>query len=375
MTGRPRRVLQVVSVMNRGGVETWLMNVLRRIDPGRARMDFLVHTSAAGAYDKDLLDRGCKLIHCPDPVWSPTYWRSVCGALWRYGPYDAVHSHLHHFNGCFLELARRWGVPRRIAHSHSDTSRVDRSAGWARRSYLRLATGRIHSAATCLAAVSRVAARALFGEGWECDPRGVLMPCGIDLEPFQTLPERSAIRASLGIEAGEFVMGHVGRFVTAKNHAFLAEVASEVVRRLPGTRLLLAGDGPLRGEVESRLRELGLGRNVVFAGVRPDVPRLLAAMDVFVFPSLWEGLPLALLEAQAAGLPCVVSAAVTGEADVVHLLVHRLAVSSGVAEWAAAVLAAAAVRSPDRQAALSVVERSSFNINRSLEQLYALYDA
>jgi glycosyltransferase involved in cell wall biosynthesis len=162
--------------------------------------------------------------------------------------------------------------------------------------------------------------------------------------------------------------------VEQKNHAFLLDIAAEVVRREPGAGFLLVGDGPLRQDIEAAARRLNLDGCVLFAGVRADVPRLmLGAMDVFLFPSIYEGLPLSLVEAQAAGLPCVCSDAVATEA-VAGPMVRRLSLSQSPEAWADAVLDVQ--RRPRRVgplAAAAALERSPFVIARSVEALEALY--
>jgi len=369
---RPKRILHVVGGMVRAGVETWLMQALRLLDPRRVHVDFLVHTNEPCAYDQEIEARGSRLLRCTEPYFSPAYGRRVSSLIRAFGPYSAVHSHVHHFSGYLLWLARLAGVPERIAHSHSDTSRQDARAAWMRRLYLGWAKQRIQLNATRLVAASRAAGRALYGGAWGSDRRQLLLHCGIDLAPFRHPPSRKEIRESLGIRDDDFVIGHTGRFAAPKNHPFLLEVAAEISRIRPNTRLLLVGDGPGRAELESRARDLGIHERTIFAGVRSDVPALLAAMDVFVFPSLWEGLPLTLLEAQAAGLPCIVSDVVSEEADIIPDLCARMPLAAGSASWAAA-----ALRPPRRvsQEALRTVENSSFNIERSVEQLYALYNA
>jgi glycosyltransferase involved in cell wall biosynthesis len=373
MSGRAKRVLHVVRAMNRGGVETWLMHLLRHADPRRVQFDFLVHTNQPAAFDAEIEALGARLIRCPEDHRVPGYGQSVLSSLRAAGPYDAVHSHVHHFSGYILRLARRAGIPQRIAHSHSDTSRLDHAAGWPRRCYLSLTRHWIYANATELLAASRLAADALFGEWWAADRRSRLLHCGIDLAPFADAV-LSDPRPALGIDRGDFVIGHVGRFDTPKNHAFLLEVAAAVLGVRPRARLLLVGGGPLLPAITARLEELCLLDRTTLAGVRPDVANLMAAMDVFVFPSIWEGLPLTLLEAQAAGLPCVISDVITDEAVVLPHLTRRLSLREGPRAWADAVLDAGRV--PRRPAeARARVEQSSFSISHCLDALYELYAA
>ncbi|MGO9262256.1 MAG: glycosyltransferase [Bryobacteraceae bacterium] len=375
MSGRPRRVVHVVRAMNRGGVETWLMHVLRTLDPRVLQMDFLVHTDNPSAYDQEILGRGSRLIPCTVSHRSPAYGPVVRSLLRQFGPYDAIHSHVQHFSGYLLRLTRSLDVPVRIAHSHCDYSDRDSSAGWLRRRYIQFSRTWFDRYATHWLAASQVAGRALFGARWGVDPRSQVLHCGIDLQPFRRLEAREEVRTSLAIGADEVVIGHVGRLDAPKNHAFLVEVAAEAARRLPRLRLLLVGEGPARPFVEERVRALGMASRTMFLGSRADVPRLLSAMDAFLFPSLWEGLGLAVIEAQAAGLPCLISDCVPAEADVAPELVDRLPLAAGAPAWAEALAAVVGRPHASQAGALASVENSDFNIERSLGGLYALYRA
>jgi glycosyltransferase involved in cell wall biosynthesis len=368
------RVLHVVGGMNRGGAETWLMHVLRNIDRREFRMDFLVHTTQPGAYDEEIRALGSEVIPCLHPRRPWDYARNFRRILREHGPYDVVHSHVQHYSGYVLRLARRSGVPVRVAHCHLDTAALQATSAPARHAYLALMRRWIGHHATHGLACSTQAGASLFGASWGTDPRWRVVYCGIDLGPFRARPDRAAVRAELGISSDAFVVGHVGRFVEQKNHAFLLEVAAEVARREPGARLLLVGDGPLRRDVEARARRLNLDGRALFAGVRADVPRLLlGAMDVFLFPSVYEGLPLGLLEAQAAGLPCVCSDAVAPEA-VAGPLVRRLSLSRPPEAWADAVMDARSLaRRAEPLAGVAALERSPFAVARSVEALEELY--
>jgi len=373
MNGRPKRVLQVVRAMNRGGVETWLMHIVRSLDPRRLQLDFLVHTSEPADYNRELQGRGSRLIPCTVSWRTPSYAMAIRGVLRQFGPYDVIHSHVHHFSGLLLSLARVLNVPVRIAHSHSDTSRQDEAAGWLRRRYLQCADAGIGRCATHWVAASRAAGQALFGLGWENDARSQVLHCGIDLRPYGNLRRREDARAELGIERNDVVIGHVGRFEAPKNHAFLVQVAADAVRRWPNLRLVLVGEGSFRKLIEDQVQALGLGPRTLFLGARADVPHLLPAMDAFVFPSLWEGLPLTVVEAQAAGLPCLISDCISTETDVVPELVQRMGLSEGAGAWADALTGLIGGPRLSQAAALACVESSDFDIHRCLEGLYALY--
>ncbi len=365
---KPLRILHVLGVFNRGGIETWLLHLLRGIDRQRFQLDFLVHTDAPGIYDADVRALGGTLLHCPYPVPAWKYARRFRRLLHEQEPYDVVHSHVHFFSGFVLRLARQAGVPLRIAHSH--TTEQPRE-GLLRRSYLALMRHWLSRHATVCLSASRQAHQALFGpSAQEC-----FLRCGIDLTPFAQEVDSAAVRAELGLPADAFVLGHVARFVPVKNHTLLVAVAAEVLRYVPNTYLLLVGDGELRPTIEAEAVRRRIRHRVVFTGGRGDVARLMkGAMDVFVFPSLCEGLALAAIEAQAAGLPCVFSGGVPEEATVVPALVRRLAPSQPAETWTEAVLAVRSARpAVSGSEALAMVEKSPFNIRVGLEQLQQLY--
>lgn len=374
---RPIRILHVVGGMNRGGVETWLMHVLRHIDRDRFQMDFLVHTEKPCPYDDEARALGSKIIPCLSPSKPWLYGRNFKRILREYGPYDIVHSHVHHFSGYVLYLAKQAGVPVRIAHSHNDTSAIDAKAGLHRQLYLSLTKWSISWCSTVGLGCSCNAVADLFGAAWKTDTRWQVLDYGVDLKPFYDRVDSIGVRAELGIPADAFVIGHIGRFETQKNHLFLLEIAAEVAKQEQKMHLLLIGDGSLRSDIEQKVVQMGLSDRVTFAGNRSDVPRLmLKAVDVFLFPSLHEGLGLVLIEAQAAGLPCVFSDVVPEEADLVRPLLQRISLSKSASIWAEAVRSARSNASAISQRdALAIVENTPFNIAASVKKLTEVYEA
>ena len=379
---RPIKILQVVGCMNRGGVETWLMHVLRNIDRNLFEMDFVLHTSEQCHYNDEIRSFGCRIIVSPyRPHPNRHWWNYMANfrkILEEYGPYDVVHSHLDYFSGNILRIAKQAGVPIRIAHSHNDTSSLVAKGGWKTSLYVAWLKKRISRYATVGLPCSRKAAVDLFGSQWKSDRRWQILHCGLDLAPFQKPIDSASVRAELGIPQNAFVIGHVGRFEAQKNHQFLIEIAASIAQQEPKMRLLLIGYGSLRGEAEDKVAQLGLTDKVIFAGVRSDIPRLmLGAMDVFLLPSLFEGLPLVLIEAQAAGLPCIFSDVISEEIDVIKSLMKRLSLSNSASEWAEVVLAQKKnPRSIEQSETLSILQNDSpFNIKFCTKSLAAIYSS
>ena len=374
---RPIRILHIVGGMVVGGVETTLMHMLRRIDRDRFQMDFLVNTAEPCAYDEEVLSLGSKIIPCLNQFQLWSYAAKFKRILKEHGPYDIVHSHVHHFSGLMLLLAKQAGVPIRIVHSRNDTSTVDAKAGLMRRLYITLSERLIDRYANFGLASSRKAAECLFGSDWSNDSRWQILLPARDMTPYQDTVDTTIVRAELNIPNDALVIGHIGRFETQKNHWLVVEIAAEVAKRKPNMRLLLIGDGALRSEIEQKVAQLNLTDKVIFTGVRFDVPRLmLGAMDIFLFPSFYEGLGSVGFEAQAAGLPCVFSDVIPEEVDVVESLVKRISLSKPASYWAEELLthqnAASAINQLD---ALSLIENSPFNIETSVKDLTDIYNA
>ncbi|SRR5579883_676844 len=371
----PIRILHVVGGMNRGGIETWLMHILRHIDRDLFQMDFLVHTKEVCAYDEEIRAIGSKIIPCLEPSQPWLYALNFLRILREYGAYDIVHSHVHHFSGFVLRLAQQAGVPNRIAHSHLDSSLLEAKARWHRQLYLALTQQWITHYATVGVAASHQAGVNLFGTTWNTKELYQILYCAIDLQAFHEQVDRLAVRTELGIPANAFVIGHVGRFNPQKNHQFLIEIALEMSKQEPNMRFLLVGDGLLRANLMQKVSDLNLSDYVIFAGTRPDIPQLmLGAMDAFILPSLYEGLPLVLMEAQAAGLPCIFADVIPQEVEVIKPLLHPMSLSQPPVQWAEKILAVKQVKSKITQSeALSLVEQSPFNIHTSVQQLERMY--
>ena len=369
------RILQVVGWMDRGGLETWLMHVLRNIDRERFHIDFLVETTESCAYDSEVRALGSNIIPCLHPSKPLLYARNFKRFYQEYGPYDIIHSHIHNYSGYILKLGKQVGIPIRIAHSHNDTSSLKYDAGLKRRLYLALTEYWIKRYATAGLACSSKAAAALYGTNWQNDSRFSTYYCSIDFSKWKLETNSVAIRADLGIPKDAFVIGHVGRFAEQKNHSFLIDIAAEVIKHKPKTKLLLVGGGSLRPEIEKKVRDKNLTECVIFAGLRSDVPQIMrGAMDIFLFPSLYEGLPLTLVEAQASALPCIFSDVITEEVDIVKPFMHRVSLSTSAKHWADMLLSVSQNKSTITQKqSLNMIEESLFCIEKGVQELQKIY--
>lgn len=232
-------------------------------------------------------------------------------------------------------------------------------------------TGLLKKSSTAGLAVSENAACSLFGEDWSKDPRWLVSHIGIDLAPFADVVDREAVKSEFGIAPNVLVVGHVGRFVPEKNHTFLMDVAARVCAAEPKALFVFAGDGPLRKRMAEKAAALGISERTRFLGIRCDVPRLMKGLfDVFLFPSLSEGFPVALMEAQASGLSCVVSDHISTKANIFPDLVKRLPLTDSPDEWAKAILQEK--RAGDNSWSLEAMQ--NFSIDAAVSRLCDVYD-
>ena len=359
----PLRVLQVVTKMERGGLETFIMNMYRNIDRLRIQFDFLYHRNGCFAYDNEIKELGGRIYHVPQcNPFSFRYIKMVNNFFLQH-PYQVVHSHIDCMSALPLAAAKRHGVAVRIAHSHS--SRQDKDFKYP----LKLICKRfIRREATDLFACGVDAGRWMFNTD-----DFIVVNNAIDVDTYEfDYNRRICMRRELGISGDTLVVGHVGRFAPAKNHEFILDVFSEVVRLCSDSILILAGDGDLRLEMEHKAEVLGIADNVLFLGVRPDVPSLMQAMDVFLMPSVYEGLPLVLVEAQAAGLPCLISNSIPCDCNFKGSVLARKSLAESPSSWAAA-LVSMRVKDARRATGVTVVREAGFDAKVEAGRLAGFY--
>ena len=331
----PMRILQVVTIMNRGGLETMLMNYYRQLDRKKVQFDFMVHREEEGHYDREIKALGGKIYIMPQirPGSYKRYFKMLDCFFAKNKHYLIVHSHINENSSFVLKAAKKAGVPCRIAHSHLSDLGIDYKLPF--RIYARLS---MRNNPTSYLACSKEAGKWLFGSNRKKHKNIIVLNNAVNTKDFKyDKITRKKIREEIGVEENQLVIGHIGRFNKQKNHDFLIDIFKAVSMSKPDSILVLVGDGHLQNSIKKKVEDLGLLSNVKFLGVREDISNLMQAMDVFVFPSLFEGLPVVLVEAQAAGLTCIVSDSITAETNVTGKLTFE-SLASSPQTWANRIL-------------------------------------
>lgn len=310
MGKRPFRVLQVVTVMNRGGTETMLMNHYRALDKSKVQFDFLVHTKNEGAYDKEILAMGGKIFRAmPIRPWNYIqYFHWLSSFFKDHGQdYIAVHAHIQENSGFALHYAHKADIKHRLMTSHIAPHGIDYKFPF--RYFANLyAKQNVTERLACGIAAGKHLYKAKEFQ---------VMHNAIDTDAFifnRIIRERK--RRELGIATDDLLIGHVGRFNPQKNHKFLIQILAKAIEHNKKIKGAFVGDGFLKDEIKQQISSLGISDSILFLGSRADVNELLQAFDIFLMPSLYEGLPVSVIEAQASGLPCVLSDTIDKDCDI-----------------------------------------------------------
>ena len=329
----PIKILHIFGCMVRGGAETRTVELLRNIDRKRYLPHFLSLSGLPGQLDDEIRSLGSRVHLCK---LGRGFARRFTTLL-KKEKFDIVHSHVHFTSGYILRLAEKAGVRGRIAHFRNTS---DGHAATPRRVLQRaLSRWLVNRHSTHILTVGTGTMTTLFGQNWREDPRRQVIQNGLDVSRFSEPPDRTGVRREFGLPDDCPLVVHVGNFREQKNHPFLIAIFSAIKKRQPAARLLLVGHGQNDTETQIRAQvdDLNLGDSVVFTGSRSDVPRLLLAADIMVFPSKWEGLPGVVLEAFAAGIP-VIGSNIPGILELTPHLpqVQCLGLDRGIEDWAEA---------------------------------------
>ena len=363
-TETPVRVLQISYDMNLGGAETLIMNLYRNIDRTKVQFDFLLHSDRKSAYDDEIASLGGKIYRIPRFLGYNrfSYDRSLTSFLLEHPEYTIIHDHLMDSATETFRVAKKLG---RITVAHSHTVQNGFSVSDIIRFFFRKDICRF---ADYRFACSEEAGKWLY--------RGkadfTILRNGIEPSRFRFSHEmRRKLRNELKITGNETALVHVGRFSEEKNHQRLLEIFREVCVLRDNVKLFLIGDGPLRNKVEKEAESSELKDKVVFLGGRKNVNELLSAFDVFLLPSLAEGLPISLVEAQASGLPCVFSDFITPEVRIIPSLLSPVSLDSPDRTWAEAVVSASPL--DNREEGCTFVRNAGFDIKETAEMLENFY--
>lgn len=364
----PVRVLMLFTILNRGGAETMVMNYYRHIDRTIVQFDFVVHREERGAYEDEIEQLGGRIYRfMPLRPWTiPQYKRQIKQFFDEHPEYRIIHGQCSESGYFFYKEAAKRGVPVIIAHAHNSKAGYDLK--WPFRTYMKhMMRHSITHQFTC----GKEAAQWLFGE--RLAQKATLQHNAIETKKFQfNQLSRESKRKELGIGEDTLVIGHIGRFEQQKNHFFVVKVFQQLHARRPNSLLLLIGSG---GNKEKKIRQLvadlHLEQFVMFLGSRSDVPHLLHAMDLFLFPSFMEGFPLSLLEAQCSGLPCVVSEGVPQETCITYL-VTRLSHKESAEQWAETIIRQSSF-SCDRAGYARQIAEAGYDIKKNAQWLEDFY--
>lgn len=328
MDNKPIRVAQIIGKWLGGGVESVVMNYYRHIDRSKIQFDFICDEDSTNIPYEEIEKLGGKVILIP-PYQKVFKYHKELKKILKEGNYKIVHSHINTLSVFSLFAAKCAGVPVRIAHSHSTTNKQEKKKNLVKQ-VLRPFSKVFATDYMCC---SELAGRWLFGNKEYDNGNVYLLNNAIDLDKFKYDEKlRKEKRKELNIKEDTLVIGHVGRFVEQKNHRFLIDIFNEVHKQKENSILLLAGQGPLMEEMKEKVKILGIEDSVKFLGQRNDINELYQAFDVFCLPSLYEGLPVVGVEAQATGLLCIFSDDMTKETKVLDTT-EFLSLKKNAEEW------------------------------------------
>lgn len=360
------RILHSVSNMDRAGVETMLMNYYRHIDRNKVQFDFLCNKTKPGAYDEEIIDMGGRIFHTPglNPFKYFRYLKYMKDFLKDHSEYKIVHAH----NGAFivypLFAAKKNKVPVRISHVHSASFTFDLK--WPLKVFCK---PWIPFCCTKKWACGKDAGLFYYGKRALDNNEVLVIKNAIEIDRFLFNNDlRNRIRDKYDLR-NKFVVGHVGRFDKQKNHTFLIDVFDEIYNQNKNARLLLLGDGSLIEVIKDKVSELGLQDAVVFVGNVDNVNEFYQAMDCFVLPSIWEGLPVVGIEAQAADLPCVFSDDVTDETMILSTT-KFLSRNESIRKWADTILDSKVSKRTDRS---NELRKAGYDIKEEAKKLMSIY--
>jgi glycosyltransferase EpsF len=367
------RVLHIVSAMDRGGAETLLMNVYRNLDRAKLQFDFVTHRPNKGDFDEEIRKLGGRIYTIPSlGKIGPISYVKKLNKIMKLNSYIAVHSHTDYQSGFPALAAKLAGIPHRICHSHSNNWPMNGS--FKQKVLLTGLQSLIKFAATQYCSCSQEAGAFLFGKKAVEKNHVTILNNGIDLSQYldETITKTSVIR-EFGLGPNSKIIGHVGKFSKSKNQKFILNVLKELVIKDESYVALLVGDGPLKEEIEQEAEKLGITNHIRFLGVRSDIPRLMKAFDVLLFPSIFEGFGIVTIEAQISGTPCIMSDSVPMSTDMGLGLARFLSLHEAPYKWREEVEKAIKIQKPQKDMLVRALAEKGFSIQQNIEEWMKLY--
>lgn len=362
-----KKVLIIIGKLYIGGAERVARDIGYHADPEKYEVHYLVYGADKGAYEFELEEQGCIIHHMERPSKGYiTYYKNLAELL-KESHFDVIHSHTMFSSGWVMAAGRIYNVPIRIAHSH--TIRGPEKRGLLKNVYENIMRRVVVRNATHLVACGKGAGEWFYGSK-VFEARGKLIYNGIYLKEFiYSQDARDSLRSKYQLQ-DRFVIGHVGHLAPVKNQIFLINLMPQIIKSKQNALLLLLGDGTDQAMLLKRIEELQLEEYVLMTGNVKNVGEFMSAMDVFAFPSLYEGLPLALVEAQTNGLPCLISDCIPTD---VHLtdLVKPMAIKQNSLEWIQAICEA---KRADSAVYGQLMFEMGFDIQGMVKRIYQLYD-
>ena len=361
----PVHIAQIMGKWIGGGVESVIMNYYENIDRTKFQFDFICDEGSTNIPYEKIEKLGGKVILVP-PYQELFKYIKTLKKIFKENNYKIVHSNINTLSVFPLYAAKKVGVPVRIAHSHSTSNKKE----WKKNAVKNILRPFSKRNANVYFACSELAARYLFGNKTFEEGKVTIINNAINLEKFKfNQGKREKLRKELKIKDDEFVVGHIGRFVSQKNHTFLIDIFNELRKENNKAVLLLIGQGPLQDQIKEKVRELGIEDSVRFAGQVDNASDYYNAMDVFVLPSLYEGLPVVGVEAQANGLQCYFSTDMTKETKVLKKT-KFISLNEGAKKWAKNILNEKNNRTEDTKEEMT---EKGFNIIKEADKLKKIY--
>lgn len=360
------RIAQIMGKWVGGGVENVVMNYYSNIDHSKIQFDFICDEDSTNIPYEKIKNMGGNIILVP-PYQNVFKYQKKLIQIFKKNKYNIVHSHINALSFFSLRAAKKANVPIRIAHSHSTTNKRE----WKKNLLKNLLRPFSKVYATHYMCCSEIAGRWLFGNKTYDKGEVILINNAIDIYKFAyDEKKRYSKRLELNIKEDTLVIGHVGRFVKQKNHDFLIEVFKYIHNENKNSILLLIGQGPLKDEIKEKVKKFGLSENVKFLGQREDVDELYQAMDLFLFPSLYEGLGMVIIEAQVSGLSCVCSTEVPNVVKI-NKNIEFVSLNDSLEEWNKKILDV--LKTEKRMNYFKSIDNSGYNIKIEAKKLQDTY--